>query len=263
MAGAGSGKTTVMAARVVWLVGTGQVAPEQVLGLTFTNKAAGELAERVRKALVTGRRHRPGRRSTRTTRPGEPRHLHVPRLRRAAPDRPRPAHRPGTHRPAARRRHPLPARRARAARGARPVPGADQVLPDLVSDLLALDARARRAPRTRPRSCARTTPSCCAPWTGAKLTNARPAQGPRGRRRPPRTRRAGRPLPRGQARARPARLRRPDRRCPPSSPAPGPRSGAILRDEFRVVLLDEYQDTSVAQRAAAGRPVRRAAPATP
>ncbi|MFC7638052.1 UvrD-helicase domain-containing protein [Streptomyces thermogriseus] len=52
VAGAGSGKTTVMAARVVWLVGTGQVAPEQVLGLTFTNKAAGELADRVRKALV-------------------------------------------------------------------------------------------------------------------------------------------------------------------------------------------------------------------
>jgi DNA helicase II / ATP-dependent DNA helicase PcrA len=52
VAGAGSGKTTVMAARVVWLVGTGQVRPEQVLGLTFTNKAAGELAERVRKALV-------------------------------------------------------------------------------------------------------------------------------------------------------------------------------------------------------------------
>ncbi|GAA1904160.1 ATP-dependent DNA helicase [Streptomyces sodiiphilus] len=52
VAGAGSGKTTVMAARVVWLVGTGQVAPEQVLGLTFTNKAAGELAERVRSALA-------------------------------------------------------------------------------------------------------------------------------------------------------------------------------------------------------------------
>src|SRR6267154_798828 len=52
VAGAGSGKTTVMAARVVWLVGTGQVAPEQVLGLTFTNKAAGELTERVRKALL-------------------------------------------------------------------------------------------------------------------------------------------------------------------------------------------------------------------
>ncbi|RKS72510.1 DNA helicase-2/ATP-dependent DNA helicase PcrA [Motilibacter peucedani] len=53
VAGAGSGKTTVMAARVVWLVGSGQVRPEQVLGLTFTNKAAAELAGRVRTALAT------------------------------------------------------------------------------------------------------------------------------------------------------------------------------------------------------------------
>jgi DNA helicase-2/ATP-dependent DNA helicase PcrA len=51
VAGAGSGKTTVMTARVVWLVGTAQVLPSQVLGLTFTNKAAGELAGRVRVAL--------------------------------------------------------------------------------------------------------------------------------------------------------------------------------------------------------------------
>lgn len=51
IAGAGSGKTTVMAARVVWLVGTGQVRPEQVLGLTFTRKAAAELSTRVRAAL--------------------------------------------------------------------------------------------------------------------------------------------------------------------------------------------------------------------
>ncbi len=51
IAGAGSGKTTVMAARVVWLVGSGQVRPEQVLGLTFTRKAAGELGGRVRRAL--------------------------------------------------------------------------------------------------------------------------------------------------------------------------------------------------------------------
>ncbi|MET7792054.1 UvrD-helicase domain-containing protein [Streptomyces sp900116325] len=36
----------------MWLVGTGQVAPEQVLGLTFTNKAAGELS-RVRSRLRT------------------------------------------------------------------------------------------------------------------------------------------------------------------------------------------------------------------
>lgn len=52
IAGAGSGKTTVMAARVVWLVGTGAVRPEQVLGLTFTRKAAAELSGRVRSALV-------------------------------------------------------------------------------------------------------------------------------------------------------------------------------------------------------------------
>lgn len=51
VAGAGSGKTTVMAARVVWLVGTGQVAAAEVLGLTFTNKAAAELAQRIRGAL--------------------------------------------------------------------------------------------------------------------------------------------------------------------------------------------------------------------
>lgn len=52
IAGAGSGKTTLMAARVVWLVGTGQVRPEQVLGLTFTTKAAGELSARIHSALV-------------------------------------------------------------------------------------------------------------------------------------------------------------------------------------------------------------------
>ena len=52
IAGAGSGKTTVMAARVVWLVGTGAVRPEEVLGLTFTRKAAAELSSRVRHALL-------------------------------------------------------------------------------------------------------------------------------------------------------------------------------------------------------------------
>ena len=51
VAGAGSGKTSVMAARVVYLVATGQVLPDEVLGLTFTTKAAAELAGRVRKAL--------------------------------------------------------------------------------------------------------------------------------------------------------------------------------------------------------------------
>jgi DNA helicase-2/ATP-dependent DNA helicase PcrA len=52
IAGAGSGKTTLMAARVVYLVLTGQVRPEEVLGLTFTTKAAAELRARIRTALT-------------------------------------------------------------------------------------------------------------------------------------------------------------------------------------------------------------------
>ncbi|GAB3257677.1 ATP-dependent helicase [Nocardioides dilutus] len=52
IAGAGSGKTTLMAARVVYLVLTGQVRPDEVLGLTFTTKAATELRARIRTALT-------------------------------------------------------------------------------------------------------------------------------------------------------------------------------------------------------------------
>ncbi len=51
IAGAGSGKSETMAARLVWLVANGMVRPERVLGLTFTRKAAAELAERVRGRL--------------------------------------------------------------------------------------------------------------------------------------------------------------------------------------------------------------------
>lgn len=53
IAGAGTGKTTVMAARVVWLVASGQVRADQVLGLTFTRKATAELADRIDSALRT------------------------------------------------------------------------------------------------------------------------------------------------------------------------------------------------------------------
>ncbi|MBA2509187.1 MAG: ATP-dependent helicase [Nocardioidaceae bacterium] len=62
VAGAGSGKTTVMAARVVWLVGTGQMRPAEVLGLTFTTKATAELAAGVRSRLqlLAARAGRPG-----------------------------------------------------------------------------------------------------------------------------------------------------------------------------------------------------------
>jgi DNA helicase-2/ATP-dependent DNA helicase PcrA len=51
VAGAGSGKTTVMAARVVHAVAWHGMAPSSVLGLTFTNKAAAELAAKVRQSL--------------------------------------------------------------------------------------------------------------------------------------------------------------------------------------------------------------------
>jgi len=58
VAGAGSGKSETMAARLVWLVANGMVRPDRVLGLTFTRKAAAELAERVRTRLDALRRAR-------------------------------------------------------------------------------------------------------------------------------------------------------------------------------------------------------------
>ena len=52
IAGAGAGKTETMAARVVWLVANGYAHPGEVLGLTFTRKAAGQLLRRVRSRLA-------------------------------------------------------------------------------------------------------------------------------------------------------------------------------------------------------------------
>jgi DNA helicase II / ATP-dependent DNA helicase PcrA len=56
VAGAGSGKSETMAARLVWLVANGMVRPDRVLGLTFTRKAAAEFADRVRSRLERLRR---------------------------------------------------------------------------------------------------------------------------------------------------------------------------------------------------------------
>lgn len=50
-AGAGTGKTTTMALRLAHLVTANGLEPEQALGITFTHKAAGELAERLREYL--------------------------------------------------------------------------------------------------------------------------------------------------------------------------------------------------------------------
>ena len=52
VAGAGSGKTATMADRVVWLVANGWARPDEVLGVTFTRKAAGELSARIRAQLA-------------------------------------------------------------------------------------------------------------------------------------------------------------------------------------------------------------------
>ena len=51
VAGAGAGKTETMAARVVWLVANGYARPDEVLGLTFTRKAAQEMGKRIRDRL--------------------------------------------------------------------------------------------------------------------------------------------------------------------------------------------------------------------
>jgi len=48
VAGAGSGKTTSMSARIAFLIGSGYVTPEQVLGLTFTTKATAQLLDSAR-----------------------------------------------------------------------------------------------------------------------------------------------------------------------------------------------------------------------
>ena len=51
VAGAGAGKTSVMAERILWLVQQGEAGADEILALTFTNKAAFNLKEKVRQRL--------------------------------------------------------------------------------------------------------------------------------------------------------------------------------------------------------------------
>ncbi|WP_339131337.1 ATP-dependent DNA helicase [Streptomyces sp. f51] len=245
VAGAGSGKTTVMAARVLWLVGSGQVAPEQVLGLTFTNKAAGELAERVRKALVRAGITDPDVIDPDNP-PGEPvistYHAFAGRL--LTDHGLRIGLEPTTRLLADATRYQLAARVLREARG--PYPALTRSFPDLVGDLLTLDSElsehlvAAEDLRAHDAELLRTL-------EGARLTNA-------DLRKVPEAAAARRELAELVGRYRAAKRERDlldfgDQIALSATLArTRPEVGEILRDEFRVVLLDEYQDTSVAQR---------------
>ncbi|MFD8851647.1 UvrD-helicase domain-containing protein [Streptomyces sp. NPDC059604] len=245
VAGAGSGKTTVMAARVVWLVGTGQVAPEQVLGLTFTNKAAGELAERVRKALIAAGVTDPDVIDPDDP-PGEPSistyHAFAGRL--LTEHGLRIGLEPTTRLLADATRYQLAARVLREAPG--PYPALTRSFPTLVSDLLALDAELAEH-LVRPEQLAEHDTDLLRTLESARLTNAE-------LRKVPETTEARRELLQLTRRYREAKRNRDlldfgDQIALSAELAlTRPEVGAILRDEFRVVLLDEYQDTSVAQR---------------
>ncbi|MFJ7958324.1 UvrD-helicase domain-containing protein [Streptomyces sp. NPDC096319] len=245
VAGAGSGKTTVMAARVVWLVGTGQVAPEQVLGLTFTNKAAGELAERVRTALVRAGVTDPDVIDPENP-PGEPRistyHAFAGQL--LTDHGLRIGLEPTSRLLADATRYQLAARVLREAPG--PYPALTRSFPTLITDLLALDAELAEHLVPPERLLAHDT-GLLEELAGAQLTNA-------DLRKLPETSAARRELLDLVVRYRAAKRSRDlldfgDQIARSAELATTrPEVGAILRDEFRVVLLDEYQDTSVAQR---------------
>ncbi|WP_331447757.1 UvrD-helicase domain-containing protein [Streptomyces xanthochromogenes] len=243
VAGAGSGKTTVMAARVVWLVGTGQVAPEQVLGLTFTNKAAGELAERVRTALIRAGITDPDAPEPEQGEPGiSTYHAFAGRL--LTDHGLRIGLEPTSRLLADATRYQLAARVLREAPG--PYPTLTKSFASLVSDLLALDAELAEH-LVRPERLAAHDHELLRTLEGARLSNAE-------LRKVPEAAAARLELLDLTTRYRAAKKSRDlldfgDQIALSAELAlTHPEVGRILREEFEVVLLDEYQDTSVAQR---------------
>jgi DNA helicase II / ATP-dependent DNA helicase PcrA len=243
VAGAGSGKTSVMAARVVWLVASGLVRPDQILGLTFTNKAAAELADRIRAAL---RRLPAPHRSDEPDTGGEPSvatyHAYAGRLLRDH------GLRMGVE-PSARlladaTRFQLAERVVRRAEG--PFPEFTQGVPAIVDELVELDSQlsehlvtvaelldCERAIQARVAAAAKLT----VPLRDVAATSRKRAHlaGLVATLRREKTERAV--LDFGDQIALAARLA-----------AEFEEVAALERDRYRVVLLDEYQDTSVAQK---------------
>ncbi|NGO70440.1 UvrD-helicase domain-containing protein, partial [Streptomyces boncukensis] len=244
VAGAGSGKTTVMAARVVWLVGTGQVAPERVLGLTFTNKAAGELAERVRRALVKAGLTDPDPADPDDA-PGEPRistyHAFAGQL--LSEHGLRLGLEPTARLLADATRFQLAASVLRTAAG--PFEALTKTVSALVEDLLALDAELSEH-LVSPDELRVHDTRLLAELEGVRLTNEKLRKVPHaalGRRELAglveeyrARKRAHERIDFGDQIALAARLAR------------LPEVARALREQYSVVLLDEYQDTSVAQR---------------
>ncbi|MDQ0310481.1 DNA helicase-2/ATP-dependent DNA helicase PcrA [Kitasatospora herbaricolor] len=247
VAGAGSGKTTVMAARVVWLVGSGAVRPEEVLGLTFTNKAAGELSERVRTALYSARILEPDD----TGGPGEE-PLGLPEIStyHAFAGRLLKEHglrigiEPEVRLLADATRFQLAAKVLRSERG--PFPALTGTFSALVADLIALDGELAEH-LTEPAELRAWDSALLDTLAGVRLTNDDLRAVPVAARARQellrlveeyrRRKRAAGLMDFGDQIAAAARLAQ-----------ERPEVGAVLRGQYKVVLLDEYQDTSVAQR---------------
>ncbi|MFJ3789214.1 UvrD-helicase domain-containing protein [Kitasatospora sp. NPDC090091] len=252
VAGAGSGKTTVMAARVVWLVGSGAVAPAEVLGLTFTNKAAAELAERVRSALRLGGLGVPPAEGWGSVAEADGESLGEPEIStyHAFAGRLLKEHglrigiEPDVRLLADATRFQLAAKVLRTARG--PFPALTGTFANLVADLTALDGELAEH-LVEPDALRAFDEELLDALATARLTNEDLRAVP------------------GAARARLELLRLVEEYRRRKAAAglmdfgdqiaaaarlaqQRPEVGELLRGQFKVVLLDEYQDTSVAQR---------------